>query len=61
MAHPIANRLRESAEPYLARAAEILADRVGPPPPKTDRKVVWLEDKSWTCGGEEQEIVLAEE
>lgn len=61
MAHPVADRLRESAEPYLARAAQLLADRVGPRPATTDRKIVWLEDQSWTCGGGEQEAALAKE
>jgi nitrate reductase assembly molybdenum cofactor insertion protein NarJ len=50
MAEPIAHRLGDSAEPYLAQAARLLADRVGSAPPVTGRKVVWLEDESWACG-----------
>ncbi len=51
MGEPIANRLAEVAEPYLSRAARMLANRVGSPKGTAPAKVVWLEDEDeMRCG-----------
>jgi nitrate reductase assembly molybdenum cofactor insertion protein NarJ len=53
MGEPIADRLEESAEPYLARAARALARRVGKPTHDgAPNKVLWLDhdDEGMTCG-----------
>jgi nitrate reductase assembly molybdenum cofactor insertion protein NarJ len=47
---PIAARLDGVAESYLARAARLLADRVGRPAHAPASKVVWLQDDTMTCG-----------
>jgi hypothetical protein len=47
---PMAARLDGVAEPYLARAARLLADRVGRPAHAPASKVVWLQDDTMTCG-----------
>lgn len=52
MAQPVAARLSERAEPYLAFAAQTVAERVGPPVEAPTRKAIWLEDESWECGRE---------
>jgi hypothetical protein len=49
---PMAARLDGVAEPYLARAARLLADRVGRPADAAPSKVVWLQDESLTCGSD---------
>jgi hypothetical protein len=46
----MAARLDGVAEPYLARAARLLADRVGRPAHAPASKVVWLQDDTMTCG-----------
>jgi nitrate reductase assembly molybdenum cofactor insertion protein NarJ len=53
MGEPIADRLENSAEPYLARAARELARRVGHPSQTgAPNKVLWLDhdDEGMTCG-----------
>ena len=52
MGAPIADRLEEAAEPYLARAARALARRVGSPTTSQASKIVWLEDESSACGND---------
>jgi len=47
---PMAARLDGVAEPYLARAARLLADRVGRPADAPASKIVWLQDDTMTCG-----------
>jgi nitrate reductase assembly molybdenum cofactor insertion protein NarJ len=54
MGEPIANRLEAVGEPYLTRAARILARRVGSPKGAAPARVVWLEDEDELSCGEAQ-------
>jgi len=52
MAAPIADKLEPVAPAYLARAARLLAARVGEPAARATSNVIWLEDEDEMACGE---------